>query len=624
MIILRKGSQVDYLIPGDVSNCRQKSEINGDSTLTFDINLASKKAEYFKDYGMTAECNGREYIKYGENGPEFSRNASETLVSVTLHESWKRLNKKFITVANLKTPSSEFDHIDQHMVVLLGNSSDPLIINGSTVTAPFTVGTAQYLFWCILYGSGWSLDTSFAAYWPDGKFDLETDKKSVLENIEILQSLFGGMLLWDSKKKTVALVDEKKYIVSNGFTARYKHNLIGISKKENHDIVTRLYIYGSDNLNIAALNQGKEYLDNFTVTNDVLEGIVQNSNIFTQEYLLEWGKQQLSLVSRPRYTYSIDILIYPDKKELARPYIGHIARVIDEAVVGGQTDQRILMVDQNVFEQWDCKVTIGEPSNTFSGAIKDFKEAKEQVKNSINNLNKIPGGSISGSIRELDLSNIKWQQITSGISSDLSSYKTQTNNSLSTINTTISNVQGDVASVTLTANSHTIQISNMKGDISTVTQTANSISSTVTNMKGDISRIEQTANRVSIVVTSSGGIKAAEIVAAINSAGSSVKIQADKVDIAGYVTFTDLKSNTNTIINGDYIKTGYISGDRIKFTSGSVLDLASGRIQCGTLEASTVLVRSYGLLDVRADNIKMFGKFVKPFVKDGINYLRLT
>ena len=77
------------------------------------------------------------------------------------------------------------------------------------------------------------------------------------------------------------------------------------------------------------------------------------------------------------------------------------------------------------------------------------------------------------------------------------------------------------------------------------------------------SQIRQTANEVSAIVSSVGAggeVTAASIVAAINADGNSqVKISANKVDISGVVTFSDLAGAGKTVVNGNNITTGVIN-----------------------------------------------------------------
>lgn len=143
---------------------------------------------------------------------------------------------------------------------------------------------------------------------------------------------------------------------------------------------------------------------------------------------------------------------------------------------------------------------------------------------------------------------------------------------------TITDLKGTVTSVT--------------NRVSTVEQTASKIQSTVTAQGNTIgtmqTSITQNANKISAIVTnvgSSGSVTAASIVAAINNAGSSVKISADHVNISGFVTFSDLSGNGTTQINGSNITSGTITGVEIRTTGSSrygQVVIANNMIKIGT------------------------------------------
>ena len=86
---------------------------------------------------------------------------------------------------------------------------------------------------------------------------------------------------------------------------------------------------------------------------------------------------------------------------------------------------------------------------------------------------------------------------------------------------------------------------------SRITQTASEIRSEVTNTAAGLSsRITQNANKVSIVVDDNNNVKTASIVAGINDqAGSYVKISADKINLSGYVTASQLAATQADIDN---------------------------------------------------------------------------
>jgi hypothetical protein len=112
---------------------------------------------------------------------------------------------------------------------------------------------------------------------------------------------------------------------------------------------------------------------------------------------------------------------------------------------------------------------------------------------------------------------------------------------------------------------------------SSITQTAQQIELRVQGVESSIgavqSTVTQTATSVSTIVSSvgSGGtVTAASIVAAINRSGSSVVIDADHVDISGFVTFSDLEKTGQTTINGSNITTGEIRA--INFVASGDMD----------------------------------------------------
>ena len=124
------------------------------------------------------------------------------------------------------------------------------------------------------------------------------------------------------------------------------------------------------------------------------------------------------------------------------------------------------------------------------------------------------------------------------------------------------------ATISATAEKLSAEIEDVEGNYTTLKATVNGIQSTVgshtTSINGLQSQITQTANKISAVVSavddSSGNVTAASIVAAINGAGSSVKISADHIVLSGVITAEDLSGSGTTVINGDNILTGTIQG----------------------------------------------------------------
>ncbi|MBQ8836284.1 MAG: phage tail protein [Clostridia bacterium] len=178
----------------------------------------------------------------------------------------------------------------------------------------------------------------------------------------------------------------------------------------------------------------------------------------------------------------------------------------------------------------------------------------------------------------------------------------------------IQTLDGNMSILTQTVSTYDVRIQNAEGAVAEMELTVGGFDSRITQAETLVqsygSEISQLANKIALVVTSKDGtdtVNSAEIIAAINEDGSSVTINANKVDISsvaddvtadvitgltlsasngeysstiklkygsleldsvsiymdGMVTFTDLETDGYTTINGSNITTGTISADRI-------------------------------------------------------------
>lgn len=158
--------------------------------------------------------------------------------------------------------------------------------------------------------------------------------------------------------------------------------------------------------------------------------------------------------------------------------------------------------------------------------------------------------------------------------------------------------------------------------LSTITQTANNITLSVSQTyetKVEASdaydeldgKISVNADKISLVVKldeedPSGGfkIKAAEIVAAINEDGEShVSIDADKVDLSGYVTISSLGAGGSTVIDGSRIQTGTLDANRIKAGTLSADMIKTGTMSADRISGGTINANTISVTNLNASNI---------------------
>lgn len=355
-------------------------ESNGISTFTFSMNMYSQKWADISDPENIYLVDGRKYVCLNETGIVTE---NET-VTVTAYETWKLLEKRYIQAYNVP---KEDEFIDDQTVCLLPKSTEPLVVNGVTYTNnPYPRGSAGYNYWALLQGSGWTLAfcdviaDGFNAAEDYGVFNVETDQKDLLYNLEHVRDLYGGIFEWDSVNQTLSVHDSSKWNNDYGFEIRKGKNLQTLTISMDTDITTRLYPLGENSLNISAVNNGKRYVDDFSYTTAIYEKNLQNSDIYDQKQLLYWGQEQVKKLSRPRKNVSCDIV---DVRTVeGREYeifdINHLATVVysdgPEQTLTKET-LRIISWTYNVFAPYQATIELGDKLQNMVDFLKQSYEA---------------------------------------------------------------------------------------------------------------------------------------------------------------------------------------------------------------------------------------------------------
>lgn len=142
--------------------------------------------------------------------------------------------------------------------------------------------------------------------------------------------------------------------------------------------------------------------------------------------------------------------------------------------------------------------------------------------------------------------------------------------------------------INATANSITESVNAQFTNYSTTTEMNTSISQKIANNNTAYVDIE-VAKKVD-----NNDYTKASIVAKINDNTSQVQIQAQNIDLQGYITATDLSGSGTSIINGDNITTGNIkSNNYVANSSGTLINLTDGSI-----DTKNFKVNSTGVITV--------------------------
>ena len=372
--------------PDGIKDCYIDQRLNGESKLEFYIPAKSEKV-----VELTPECriiaDGREFTILKPNAVDVERSQDGKLWGkVMAEESWALMDKRDVTVSNdPQTPIPA----DLQVCILSGGASTGGYPQGSAGSA---------LSYLLQDDPEWTLGTVDI----DGSHDLETEKLSRLQNIEKVQKIWGGNLVWEYvldeadnvTARILHLRDEAKWQNYNGFEVRYKKNLKSITRTNNHDIVTKLYPFGQDDLDISSVNGGKKCLTNFTYTSNEYVGLFTNQEISDPQELKEKATEALEKMCKPRRTYRTGLVDLRTLPEFSHEefVLGDMADVVDPDV--GTDRIRIQRYKRNVFEKRICELEIGEPEERLAAQLASSFDAAKFVKEALR-----PNPSISNLLK---------------------------------------------------------------------------------------------------------------------------------------------------------------------------------------------------------------------------------
>lgn len=379
------GKTVAFLSPkaDGLKDCYSDTRLNGESTLEFLLPATSEKIAE-----LTPECEihagGRVYILRKDDAMDIVRDDKNSLWAKFMAvEKWYELDTSYVEPSISNDPTAR-PPADLAVIIVGGGSN----LSGNR----YTTGTAAHALCAILQGSGWTLGTVDVT----GIWDLEIEKASRLAIIKKVQETWGGYLLFDSINKIVHLRDAGKWQPYTGFQVRYKKNLKHITRTQSNKIITKLYPFGHDELDIANVNGGKKYITNNSYTSREYIGIYKNQDIYSQSELLEKARAELELICRPRYLYKVklvDVRVLPEYSH-EEFTLGDMVDIIDPDIAPDSPRPRIIRHKYNLFKPWECELDIGDPEERLIEQLKASFNTTQFIDGKFNGNGKLSGYSI--------------------------------------------------------------------------------------------------------------------------------------------------------------------------------------------------------------------------------------
>lgn len=153
------------------------------------------------------------------------------------------------------------------------------------------------------------------------------------------------------------------------------------------------------------------------------------------------------------------------------------------------------------------------------------------------------------------------------------------------LSSTITDVEAGLQSqITQTAGQLQTQITDTESGLqSQITQTASSLQTQITDSANNLqSQINQQADSIELKVDADG------VISSINLSGEGIKINANKLELTSYVTFNNLETPGQTIIDGGNLKTGTVVADSVKSSWVYANNINADQVNAGVLQSMRI------------------------------------
>lgn len=294
--------------------------------------------------------------------------------------------------------------IDEHTVLILPKADKKykLTINGveyddsQVRDSRGTIlqrGSAGYATWALLKATSWNLGIAdvmpkdFNVEADCGSFNVESDMKDVLYNLEVVRDLFGGIFDFNSVNKVLNYRAENSEDYNSfndgfndwtGYEFREGKNMIDQPEVQiDNTLITKGYVLGYNNLNIKKVNGGKSYVTDFSYTTNVYEGYLEQPLIYDtrdeggMKQLLYWGQKEIKKKSRPRETITAHVTDIRTAQGYEHEIfdINNVVKIyMRDTETGKEVPhlKRIITWEKNIFAPWDCTVELGEKTRNLT------------------------------------------------------------------------------------------------------------------------------------------------------------------------------------------------------------------------------------------------------------------
>jgi len=211
------------------------NRLNDECTLTFRLPANNSKVQYLTDSNYI-HCEVKVFVLQGPDAVKDEHIDGKLWTTAQARERWVELDRSQVTVCN----DTDYEPIRDQEVI---------ITKTGTAAGGYAAGSAGSALTYLLDGSGWTLDTVDVT----GSYEIKSHQESSLSNIKRAQEMWGGYLVWDSLNKKLSHRADT-WEPYSGYQIRLGKNQKGLTRLYNFDVVTKLFVYGQNDVDVYDVN----------------------------------------------------------------------------------------------------------------------------------------------------------------------------------------------------------------------------------------------------------------------------------------------------------------------------------------------------------------------------------
>lgn len=180
----------------------------------------------------------------------------------------------------------------------------------TNVTLPQAIQFILPSGWTVLYNEGVDISRHTTVEYQEGQAFRAANAKTILGAIS---EAFGVVFNYDILANELKVININSYLPSGDYFIE-DLNMSNLKFTGNSSgIATRLYVYGKKDeqtgeyTTIASVNDGKEYLEDYTYTNRIIVDSVVDERYTVPQNLKEYGQSVLAEKCMPSRSYSFDV-----------------------------------------------------------------------------------------------------------------------------------------------------------------------------------------------------------------------------------------------------------------------------------------------------------------------------